>query len=218
MARIKAIIFDLDGTLVHSAPDLQFAANEALKTIGRQTLDLPTIISFIGNGVDVLVERILRATGGYDDDLRREVLDLFLAIYTKNMTTLTRPYPGVVAALEEFRAAGASLGVCTNKPTGPARDICEALRIARFFDVIAGAETGQPKKPDPMPLVRCIENLGWTPEQALYVGDSAVDYTTARNASVAFRLFSGGYLNDRLSGLSVRNRFADWAKHGISIA
>lgn len=215
MSPLKAIIFDLDGTLIHSAPDLQFAANEALEAIGRQPLDLSTIISFIGNGVEVLVERILRATGGSDEALRQDVLDHFLKIYTKNMTTLTRPYSGVVAALEEFQSAGIRLGICTNKPTQPALDICEQLHLAHHFDVIKGAESGQPKKPDPSLLIRCIEDLGFDATQAIYVGDSAVDYHTACNASVAFRLFSGGYLNESLPDLRDQDRFDDWATHGI---
>jgi len=80
--------------------------NEALGALGRQTLDLPTIISFIGNGVERLVERCLDATGGYDATLRQSAMDLFMESYNQNMTTLTRPYPGVVSALQRFHDAG----------------------------------------------------------------------------------------------------------------
>jgi phosphoglycolate phosphatase len=215
MAHPKAIIFDLDGTLIHSAPDLQFASNEALKSIGRGPLDLPTIISFIGNGVETLVKRILNVTGGADDALEREVLGVFLEVYAKNITTLTRPYPGVVAALQMFHEKGIPLGICTNKPTMPAREICEQLGLEQYFDAIIGAEDGQPKKPDPHSLFNCIEALECRPEDALYIGDSAIDFHTARNASVAFRLFSGGYLNEPLPSLGINDQFGDWTKHGI---
>ena len=215
MADPKAIVFDLDGTLIHSAPDLQLAANEALKSIGRAPLDLPTIISFIGNGVEILVKRTLNMTGGADGALEQDVLRIFLEIYTKNMTTFTRPYPGVVAALETFRAKGISLGICTNKPTGPAREICEKLDLAQYFDVIIGAEPGQPKKPDPHSLLVCIKMLECRPQDALYVGDSAIDFHSARNASVAFRLYSEGYLNEPLPTLDSTDQFHDWTKHGI---
>lgn len=210
-----AIIFDLDGTLIHSAPDLQFAANEMLKGYGREPLDLATVVSFIGNGVERLVARCLEATGGADESLFGEALEQFLEVYSQNVTRYTRPYAGVLDALEQFQASGIPMGICTNKPTGPAVDICEALDLTRYFDVILGAEPDLPKKPDKAPLMRCIQTLDATPSTALYVGDSSVDFETARNAQVPFRLFSGGYLNSELPTLSEQDRFSDWAAHGI---
>ena len=215
MTKPKAIIFDLDGTLIHSAPDLHAAANAMLTALGREPLDLQRIISFIGNGVEMLVERCLDATGGHDAALKRQALEMFLAFYNQNMTTLTRPYAGVISALEMFQGAGIPLGICTNKPTKPAREICDRLDLTRFFDVITGAEDGQAKKPDPAPLLGCVTQLGVPPSQTLYVGDSAVDYHTARNADVPFRLFSDGYLNAPLPDLPEGDRFADWTDHGI---
>lgn len=212
----KAIIFDLDGTLIHSAPDLHFAANAALASLGRPQLDLTTIISFIGNGVERLVMRCLEATGGHDAALQAKALELFLETYSKNMTTRTQLYLGVRRALEMFQAAGIPMGICTNKPTAPAQAICDALALTPFFAVIAGAQSGIAKKPDPAPLLACIETLNADPARTLYVGDSAVDYHTARNANVAFRLFSGGYLNDPLTDLSEGDRFNDWTAHGIA--
>lgn len=217
MSHFKAIIFDLDGTLIHSAPDLQFAANGALEAIGRHPLDIATIISFIGNGVEVLVDRFLQETGRTDEALRRKTLDLFLEIYAENMTTFTRPYPGVVAALEEFQVAGIRLGICTNKPTQPAKAICDQLHLSKYIDVVTGSEPDRPKKPDPTQLIRCIEALGYQLDQVLYVGDSVVDYRTADNASVAFRLFNGGYLNGPLPDLRDEARFDDWSAHGIAV-
>lgn len=214
----KAIIFDLDGTLIHSAPDLHSAANVMLTELGRDTLDLPTVITFIGNGVEKLVERSLNATGGYDAPLRQAALDLFLQSYNQNMTTLTRPYLGVVPALQAFHNAGIPLGICTNKPTKPAREICDRLNLTQFFKVIAGAEDGQAKKPDPAPLLGCINDLGAQASETLYVGDSAIDCFTARNANVPFRLFSKGYLNALLPDLPEADRFDDWTAPGILIA
>lgn len=217
MTQPRAIIFDLDGTLIHSAPDIHAAANVALAGIGRGPLSLPTIISFIGNGMDTLVSRCLDATGGGDADLHQTTFDLLLKSYTANMTTLTHPYPGVITALDSFRSAGIPLGICTNKPDQPAQDICNQLNLNQYFDVIAGAMQDQPKKPDPHPLLQCCAQMGVEPGDALYVGDSAVDYHTARNAGVRFRLFSEGYLNDPLPDLADEDRFSDWAIHGIEL-
>jgi phosphoglycolate phosphatase len=211
----KAIIFDLDGTLIHSAPDLHAAANAMLKALERSALELPTIISFIGNGVERLVERCLDATGEYDATLRQVAMKKFLAFCQQNMTTLTQPYPGVVASLQIFRDAGIPLGICTNKPTQPAREICDRLELTQFFKVITGAEDGQLKKPEPASLLACISALDVLPSEALYVGDSEIDYLTAVNAAVSFRLFANGYLNAPLPNLPALDRFEHWTNHGI---
>lgn len=217
MPTFHTLIFDLDGTLIHSAPDLQLASNQALKAIGRNPLDLATIISFIGNGVETLVLRCLEATGGTDAAQHKKVLAHFLEVYAQNMTTHTRPYPGVVPALEQFRASGMRLGICTNKPTDPAQQICERLDIAKYFDVITGAEPDVAKKPDPASLLRSIARLDAQPADTLYVGDSSIDFYTAQNASVPFRLFSAGYLNVTLPDVKDTDRFADWSEHGIAM-
>ena len=117
----------------------------------------------------------------------------------------------MVACLERLRAADVPLGVCTNKPTEPARRICAELGLTQYFDVIVGAEPDVAKKPDPAPLLGCISDLGAMPETSTYVGDSGVDFLTARNAAVPFRLFSGGYLNGKMLDVSAADCFSDWA-------
>ncbi|WP_370401099.1 phosphoglycolate phosphatase [Sulfitobacter sp. JB4-11] len=216
MTDISALIFDLDGTLVHSAPDIHAAVNMALRKLGRETLDLPTIISFIGNGIGVLTDLCLKATGGTDSETHKTALAHVLEAYQRDMTTLTRPYPGVRDALEDFHARGVPMAICTNKPAQAAVALCAALDLARFFDVIAGAEDGQPRKPDAAPLLDVITRMGAAPQSALYVGDSKVDYDTAANAGVAFRLFNGGYLNHPLPDLGAADRFEHWSDHGIA--
>lgn len=211
----KALIFDLDGTLIHSAPDIHATANVALADLGRAPLDLATIISFIGNGIDNTVERCLRATGDYTPEIHQQALALFLDYYAKNMTTLTRPYAGVVEALQTFREAGLPLGICTNKLDGPAREVCDQLGLSQYFDVISGVQAGQPKKPDPSPLLSCAAQLGVSVSDALYIGDSEVDFQTARNAGMPFRLFASGYLNQPLPELTDADKFQEWGTHGI---
>ncbi len=212
------IIFDLDGTLVHSAPDLHAAANVALAHVGRPILDLALVTSFVGDGVEKLVERCVAHSGDAPESVHSAALRAFLDSYGANMTTLTKPYPGVLACLQVLKAHGAILGVCTNKPTGPAREVCRALDLDRYFDVILGAEAGRPKKPNPQPLLECAERMGAEAGSVIYVGDSAVDYETAKNAGVPFRFFTGGYLNGPPLEVDDASKIDDWSHPGISDA
>lgn len=211
MTKKTALIFDLDGTLVHSAPDMQVAVNAALEPLDRGPLDLATIITFVGNGVEILIRRSLMATGGTDDGLHKATLSRFLTVYEVNGVALTRPYPGVLQQLTHLSAAGVTLGLCTNKPTAPARHICEVLGLSPFFGSIVGAMPGQPKKPDPTSLRKCMNALGQSPAQTLYVGDSAIDYATAQAAGVDFCLFTEGYLNAEIPTGGPVLRFDDWS-------
>ncbi len=214
MTQPKHIIFDLDGTLIHSAPDIHAAINDALMGVGRPTLSLDEVISFIGNGVETLVRRSLRATGGGDATLVADTLARFLESYNNDPSSRTVPYPDVLTCLERLQNTGRKLAICTNKPDETAQDICDALDITRYFDVIAGARADIPKKPDPTPLLRVMETLSAIPANTVYVGDSTVDQDTARNAGVPFVLFAGGYLNAELGSpapvLTFENWNADW--------
>lgn len=216
MAPPTTIIFDLDGTLVHSAPDLHASANTMLGELGRAPLDLDQVTSFIGNGVPKLVERVLRASGGIPRDDGASALARFMQVYSANLAVLTRPYPGVVAQLEEIAAHGIAMGVCTNKPVQPAGELCEGLNLARFFGAITGGDSHERKKPDALPLLKTIAEIGGTPERCLYVGDSETDYLTARAANVRFALFSGGYLKQPIEEFDGALVFHDWAKAALS--
>lgn len=207
----QAIVFDLDGTLIHSAPDLHAAMNSALRSIGREVLDLATVISFIGNGVEKLVQRSLKATGGSDPAVFEDTLVRFLAAYERDMLTLTRPYPGVMTCLCQLSDAGVPMGVCTNKPQSPARDICDGMGLSPFLKAVQGATPTLPKKPDPAPLMSVIDALGVVSERTLYVGDSRIDHETARAAGVPFRLFSGGYLKAPIPELAPAQCFDTWS-------
>lgn len=210
MTSPDAIIFDLDGTLLHSAPDLHAAANAMLRHLGRPEQDLATTISFIGNGVEILVQRCLAASGGASADIHNSALACFRDSYAANLTTLTRPYDGVVALLDALQAAGIPMAICTNKPQDPARQICDDLGLSGYFVQITGAQDGIPKKPDPSMVRSCMDALGTAPERTLYVGDSLVDHQSAINAGLAFRLFDGGYLKGEPQGLDPSHRFSDW--------
>ncbi len=202
---MKNVIFDLDGTLIDSAPDLHASANKMLASKGLAPLSLPQITSFIGNGVPKLVERCLAV---YDLPFDPEMVRVFQAFYAADPFTLTRPYPGVVACLQALQTGGCKLAVCTNKPEAPARVILDGLDLTRYFDFIAGGDTYPSMKPDPAPLHGCAKALGG---EALYVGDSETDEKTAINANMRFALFEGGYRKTPTSEMRHDLLFGDFA-------
>nr|WP_102108885.1 phosphoglycolate phosphatase [Kandeliimicrobium roseum] len=183
------VIFDLDGTLIDSAPDIRFAVNKVLEENGAAPLDLPTVIGFIGNGTSVLMDKVIAAR-----DLDRErhgaLLERLMDFY-EGATSRTTLYPGCLDALDTLREAGHRLGLCTNKPLAPARDVLAHFDLARRMDTVYGGDSLPQKKPDPAPLLAAMRDLGGGP--TLYVGDSEVDGETAERAGLAFALFTEGY-------------------------
>lgn len=217
MTTPQTIIFDLDGTLIHSVPDMHVSLNRTLKALERDEIDLATATSFVGNGVERLIERALTATGGLEGTDLPGTVQMFLEDYETQKTVLTRPYAGVVSCLERLRSQGIILGVCTNKPQEPAYQMCVALGLESFFSDITGARPEVARKPDPASLNACMTRLNALPGSTLYVGDSVVDYETARAAPLPFRLFTGGYLNGASPDLRPNELFDDWAKVQFSL-
>lgn len=212
-----SVIFDLDGTLIHSAPDIHAATAQMLAEIDRPTLDLETIISMIGRGIEVLLARALTATGGRPaPDEEAKILSRFRVIYNSRLTVLTRAYDGVPEMLEQLAAAGVRLGLCTNKPEAPAREAMQALDLMRHFPVVVGGDTLSVKKPDAAPLLHCMTLMSADPARTLYVGDSETDYRTARNAGLPIAYFTGGYQVTPIAGYAPEfelARTADVTRH-----
>ena len=202
------VIFDLDGTLVDSAPDIHVAVNRMLADEGLRPLDLTTVTGFIGNGLPRLVERVMVARR---IDLSRHgaPTQVVLGYYNAAASVLTRPFPGVPQALMALPAAGHSLAVCTNKPQAPAQAVLDELGLAPHFPVVIGGDALPVTKPDPAPALACIDALGGGP--AAYVGDSEVDAATAAAAGLPFFLFTEGYRKAPVSALPHRAAFADFA-------
>lgn len=187
---MPAVIFDLDGTLVDSAPDLHAAALAMLDEAGLPPVTFEQTRSFIGNGAPKLVERLIDATGGAA--ARQEsLLARFLHHYGADPVSRTRLYPGVDAALDRLAAVGYRLAICTNKPEAPARAIAEHFGLAARMDAIIGGDSLPVKKPDPAPLHAAL--AATRAQGALYVGDSETDSATARAAGLPFALFTEGY-------------------------
>ncbi len=205
---LRAVVFDLDGTLIDSAPALNHAVNGMLADLGRAPLDLARTTSFIGNGVGKLIERALAATGG---GAPAEARALFDARYAATPAALTTLYPGVPEALGALRAQGLRLGLCTNKPQGPADKVLAETGLAPFFEAAVGARDGVALKPDPEPLRLCLSALGAEAGTALYVGDSETDAATAQAAGVRFALFTLGYRKAPAEALPALWRFDAFA-------
>jgi len=205
MARI---VFDLDGTLIDSAPDLHAVANEVLAGEGLAPVSLAQVRTYIGRGTSVFIER-LRADRGIPDSEHDRLHAALLSRY-EAAVTLTRPYEGVPETLAALREAGHRLGVCTNKPIAPTRAVLRHLGLDGHFGVVLGGDSLSARKPDPAPLHAAMEALG--EGEAIYVGDSEIDAETAVRAGLPFLLFTEGYRHADIGELPHAHAFSDYAK------
>lgn len=190
----KGIIFDLDGTLVDSAPDLHAISNAVLAAHGHSSLTLETIASFIGNGIPKLVERCFLAVGSpLEGEEFDKAVEMFLDKYAGEPARLSTFYPGILETLEKLKSQGYVLGICTNKTERLADLIVEQMGMGKFFTCVAGGDRLPQKKPAPEPLLNCAKEMGCTRDEFVYVGDSETDAATAEAAKVPFILFTEGY-------------------------
>jgi len=183
-------VFDLDGTLIDSRRDLAEAANALLVECGGAPLAEERIGSMVGEGAAVLVSRVFAAAGL---PLPGDALPRFIARYDERLLNYTRPYDGVVETLEALRAR-AALAVLTNKPLGATRRILDGLGLAPFFGgAVIGGDGPLPRKPEPAGLQQLSAAAGVGLESTLMVGDSAIDWETARRAGTAICLARYGF-------------------------
>jgi phosphoglycolate phosphatase len=196
LSSVRALIFDLDGTLIDSKEDLIHSVNAMLTELGRGELAEETISGYIGHGAPQLVARALG--DGSTEEERHRGLQFFLSYYELHKMDMTCPYPGVAETLEQL--ASMPMAVLTNKPVRISVRILEAMGLAKYFRAIYGGNSFETKKPDPLGATTILRELGAEPRGALLVGDSEVDVQTARNAGTLAAAVNYGFgMHDRRS-------------------
>lgn len=190
----KAILFDLDGTLVDTAPDLAAATDYALQCAGRPPVGLDAIRQMVGDGARVMVERGFETTGGQPSaEVFEKAMADFFACYEANLANKSRPFPGVATCLAKLAERGYLLAVCTNKYEHFSRSLLDQLGLSSFFAAIVGGDTLPVRKPDPGHIHGTLERIGASVDWAAMVGDSANDVNAAKAAGLHCVAVSFGY-------------------------
>ena len=191
---VSAIVIDLDGTLLHTAPELAEAANRMLRDMGRPPVSQDLLMSYIGNGIHWLVKRAL--TGDMHAEPDAALFDPALPIFEKHYSGLlleSKPFPHVLKGLDAMKAAGFRLGCITNKVKRYTQPLLKGIGMARYFDIVLAGDTLPEKKPHPLPLLHTAQYFGCPIEQLLLVGDSLSDAQAARAAGCPVFCVPYGY-------------------------
>jgi phosphoglycolate phosphatase len=192
---VKMVMIDLDGTLIHTAPDLAACANRMLADLGRAPFPVETVMTWIGNGVPRLVKRAL--TGQMMAEPEAALFDKALAIfqrhYLAHVSDLSRPFAGVVAGLDRLKARGFRLACITNKAEAFTLPLLRNLGLYKYFELVLSGDSLPKQKPDPLPLLHACRHFGITPEHGMLIGDSSNDVEAARAAGMPVICVPYGY-------------------------
>lgn len=191
---VSAIVIDLDGTLLHTAPELAEAANRMLRDMGRPAVSQDLLMSYIGNGISWLVKRAL--TGDMHAEPDAALYDQALPIFEKHYTELllhSKPFAGVIQGLDAMQAAGFRLGCITNKVARYTEPLLKGIGLAHYFDIVLSGDTLPEKKPHPLPLLHSAQFFGVAIDKLLLIGDSLNDAVAARAAGCPVFCVPYGY-------------------------
>ena len=192
MTQIYTILFDLDGTLVNTAPDLMAAHNHVMKKFGHAEKEMSEIKSLAGKGAWVMMQRSFKEEIK-DEKTKKEMTREFIDFYAKNIDQNSKPLKGTIKFLDWAKNKNISMGVCTNKQERLAVDLLKKLNMSKYFAYIAGSDTFSFCKPDPRHLTDVVEIIGGDLKKTIMVGDSEVDANSAHNANLPFVLVKDGY-------------------------
>jgi len=192
------MLFDLDGTLVDTAPDFRNSVNYMLEQYGEQPVTLEDIRDWVGYGGRELIKRTMLAKDiQFDDAKLDKMLDLFLSHYTQNIDDESKLYDSVKETLVFLKNNNVRLSVCTNKDETLSKTLLAKLEVLDLFDYLVGAHTFPKRKPDPMPILKTLEFFGAEKNDAVMVGDSITDLKAARGAGIPIVLVNYGYTDNK---------------------
>ena len=192
---VKMVMIDLDGTLIHTAPDLAACANRMLADLGRAPAPVETVMTWIGNGVPRLVKRALtgQMLAEPEEALFEKALAIFQKHYLAHVSDLSRPFPGVVAGLDRLKARGFHLACITNKAEAFTLPLLKNLDLYKYFELVLSGDSLPKQKPDPLPLLHACKHFGITPDHGMLIGDSSNDVEAARAAGMPVLCVPYGY-------------------------
>ncbi len=192
MTQIYTILFDLDGTLVNTAPDLMAAHNHVMRKFGHEEKKMDDIKSLAGKGAWVMMQRSFKEEIK-NEKIKKEMTKEFIDFYSKNIDRYSKPLNGCIEFLTWAKNNNISMAVCTNKQEKLAIDLLKKLDMYKFFEYVAGSDTFAFNKPDPRHLTDVVEIVGGDLKKTIMIGDSEVDAVSAQNANLPFILVKDGY-------------------------
>jgi len=210
MTRKLTILFDLDGTLVDTAPDLMGAHNHVMKKFGYPQKSLNDIKHIAGRGAWIMMQRTFRDEIK-DENLKKEMVKEFINYYAKNIDRGSKPIKGVVKFLEWAKSKQILMAVCTNKQERLAVDLLKKINLSQYFEYIAGCDTFDFNKPDPRHLTNVIDIIGGDINKSIMIGDSEVDSQSAYNAKIPFILVEEGYTEKNINEIPHKTLIKDFS-------
>ena len=210
MTQKLTILFDLDGTLVDTAPDLMGAHNHVMKKFGYPQKSLDDIKHIAGRGAWIMMQRTFRDEIK-DENLKKEMVKEFINYYAKNIDRESKPIKGVIKFLDWAKSKQILMAVCTNKQERLAVDLLKKINLSQYFEYIAGCDTFDFNKPDPRHLTNVIDIIGGNINKSIMIGDSEVDSQSAYNAKIPFILVEEGYTEKNINEIPHKTLIKDFS-------